>query len=403
MKNNKVILAYSGGLDTSVILKWLIGKGYQVICFYGNLGQKDDLAKVKKKALKLGASKVYIVDLKKEFIEGYIYKALAAGAIYEGKYLLGTALARPLLAKAQIKLALKEEASYVSHGSTGKGNDQVRFELGYLALNPKIKILSPWKDKEFLKTFKGRTDLIGYAKKHGIPISASKKKPYSEDENIMHISHEAGILEDPSKPAPSHVCSLTNSPKNAPDKETKIKIHFKQGIPVKVESKNKVVTGSLSIYSYLNKLGSINGIGRLDMVENRFIGIKSRGIYETPAAYILWQAHLDLEGLVQDKEVLHLKQSLMPKFADIIYNGFWFSPEFKLLDSLFQKSNQSVTGSVTLSLYKGNVTVLSRTSPNSLYNKDISSMDIEGGFDATDSKGFIKVNALRLQASSKNI
>ena len=396
----KIILAYSGGLDTSVILKWLVNKGYEVIAYVADVGQPDDFKEVEEKAIKTGASKVYIEDLKKEFVEEYIFPALKANAIYEGKYLLGTSLARPLIAKKQIEIAHKENAEYVSHGSTGKGNDQVRFELSYYALNPDIKVFSPWKDKEFLDQFKGRTDLLNYAEKYNIDVSQSKEKPYSEDANLMHISHEAGILEDPLIKAEDDILEYCNSLKKAPDKETEIEIHFKDGIPTKVINKedNTIKQGSLTLFNYLNTLGAINGIGVIDMVENRFIGIKSRGIYESPGATILWTAHKDIEGIAMDREVMRLRDMLSPKFSEIVYNGFWFSPEMDFLMGSINKSQEMIDGIVYLSLYKGNVTIIGRESPSSLYDKKLSSMDIEGGFNQQDSKGFIKINAIRLKA-----
>ena len=400
MTNKKVILAYSGGLDTSVILKWLINQGYEVICFVGDVGQTEDFKEVEKKALATGATKVYTEDLKEEFITDFIYPALRGNATYEGRYLLATSLARPLLSKRQIEIAAKENASYVAHGATGKGNDQVRFELTYYALNPSIKVISPWKDPVFLNEFKGRTDMLNYAKKYDIPVTASKKKPYSEDENLMHISHEAGVLEDPGTPPKEDVFSITTSPKDAPDKETTIEIHFKDGIPTRVINKDDGTdkTTPLELFTYLNHLGSKNGIGRLDMVENRFIGIKSRGIYETPGATILWTAKRDLEGIAMDKEVMRLRDMLTPKFSELIYNGFWYSPEMDFLTNAIDKSQEYIDGTVNLTLYKGNIIINSRESPTSLYNQDLSSMDIEGGFDQTDSKGFININAIRLIA-----
>ena len=399
-KKPKIILAYSGGLDTSVILKWFVDKGYDVIAYVADVGQPDDFKEVEKKAIKTGASKVYLEDLKKEFVEDYIFPALKANAIYEGKYLLGTSLARPLIAKKQIEIAHKENAEYVSHGSTGKGNDQVRFELSYYALNPTIKVFSPWKDKHFLDQFKGRTDLLNYAEKHDIDVSQSKEKPYSEDANLMHISHEAGTLEDPSLKAEDGLLKYCNSLKKAPDKETEIEIHFKDGIPIKVINKEEgiVKQGSLTLFNYLNKLGSINGIGVIDLVENRFIGIKSRGIYESPGATILWSAHKDIEGIAMDREVMRLRDMLSPKFSEIVYNGFWFSPEMDFLMGSINKSQEMINGIVYISLYKGNVTILGRKSPSSLYDKELSSMDIDGGFNQQDSKGFIKINAIRLKA-----
>ncbi len=400
MNKETVVLAYSGGLDTSVILKWLVEQGFNVVCFVGNIGQREDFEAVKKKAIKTGASKVYVVDLRKEFVTDFIFPALGADAVYEGRYLLGTSLARPILAKAQIEVAEKEGAQYVSHGATGKGNDQVRFELTYYALNPKIKVISPWKDKEFLSLFKGRDDLISYAKEHGINVKASSSKPYSEDENLMHISHEAGILEDPKIRPPEHVFSMTASPAKAPNKETILELYFKDGMPAKVVDKTHHVTKTdpLELFIYLNKVGSENAIGRMDMVENRFIGIKSRGIYETPGATILWAAHHDLEGIAMDKEVMHLKDMLAPKFSELIYNGFWFSPEMDFLMSAFNKSQEAIDGKVTVALYKGNVSMIGRECYTKLYDQKLSSMHEEGGFNAFDSKGFININAIRLKA-----
>ncbi len=396
----KIILAYSGGLDTSVILKWLKNKGFEVICFVGNVGQNEDFEAIEKKALATGASKVYIEDLREKFVTDYIFPALHGNALYEGRYLLGTSLARPILAKKQIEIAAIEGAEYVSHGSTGKGNDQVRFELAYYALNPDIKILAPWKEPEFLEQFKGRTDLINYAEEWDIPVKASKAKPYSEDENLLHISHEAGILEDTTLRPDKNVFSWTQAIDDTPNKETQIEIHFENGTPVKVVNKNDgtVHTKALDLFLYLNQLGSEQGVGRVDMVENRYIGIKSRGVYESPAGAILWEAHRDLEGLAMDKEVTHLRDMLIPKFAELIYNGYWFSPEMDFLMSAFSKSQEAINGVVYLSLYKGNIIVTGRESPTSLYDQDFSSMEIEGGFDATDSKGFININAIRLKA-----
>ena len=401
MKNkNKIILAYSGGLDTSVILKWLVNLDYEVVCFIGDIGQSDDFVNAKIKAEELGASKVIIEDLKNSFIIDYVYPALQGNAIYEGRYLLGTALARPVLAKAQIEIAHNENASIVSHGSTAKGNDQVRFELAYHALDPNIKVFSPWRDEEFSNQFKGRNDLLNYAEKWKIPISASKGKPYSEDENLIHISHEAGILEDPSKRPDPFVFSLTEDISNTPDEETKLEIKFKDGIPISVTNlvDNSSYDNPLDIINYLNLVGRKNGIGRVDMVENRFIGIKSRGVYETPGATILFEAHRDLEGIAMDKEVMHIRDLLVPKFSELIYNGFWFSPEMDFLLTAIRKSQEAVDGVVRVALIKGNIIMIGRESPTSLYDQDLSSMDIEGGFDAKDSEGFININSIRLMA-----
>jgi argininosuccinate synthase len=385
MGKEKVVLAYSGGLDTSVILKWLEEKGYDVVAYVGDVGQEDDFEAVRKKALATGASKVYVEDLRREFVTDFVFPAMRANALYEGRYLLGTALARPLIAKKHVEIAEAEGAAYVAHGATGKGNDQVRFELTTYALNPRLKVIS---------------HMIAYASNHGIAIKASSDKPYSEDDNLLHISHEAGVLEDPAYRAPESVYCRTKSPQEAPDRETTIDIHFKDGNPVAVVNKQDGTekTDPLELFQYLNQIGSDNGIGRVDMVENRFIGIKSRGIYESPGATILWAAHRDIEGIAMDKEVMHLRDSLVPKFADLVYNGMWYSPEMDFLLCALEKSQEAIDGRVTLALYKGNVQVVSRMSPTSLYDQDLSSMEIEGGFNAIDSRGFININAIRLKA-----
>lgn len=398
----KVILAYSGGLDTSVILKWLCNKGYEVICFVADVGQQEDFEQIKKKALNIGASKVYIENLQEEFVENYIFQALKANALYEGTYLLGTSLARPLIAQKQIEIAQKENSNFLAHGATGKGNDQVRFELTYLSLMPNVQIIAPWKDTEFLQQFKGRSDLIVYAHEQGISISATVEKPYSIDANLMHISYEAGKLEDPAYGSGDTIFEWTQSPLQAPEQAVEIAITFEKGIPVAVvEDGKRQITGSLSLFKYLNELGAVHGIGRIDIVENRFIGIKSRGIYETPAGTILWKAHRDLEGLTLDREVAHLKDMLMPKIAELIYNGFWFSPEMKFLMTAINQSQENVSGTVSMKLYKGNAYVTGRKSHVSLYNKNIASMDELGGFNPMDAQGFIKAQALRLKMAHK--
>jgi argininosuccinate synthase len=397
---DKIVLAYSGGLDTSVILKWLVEKGYEVIAYVADVGQKEDFEAVAAKARATGASKVYVEDLKNELITDYVFAAIKANAIYEGRYLLGTSLARPLIAKRQIEIAHIEKAPFIAHGATGKGNDQVRFELSYYALDPGIKVISPWKDKEFLATFKGRSDLLSYAAAHGIDVKVSKAKPFSEDANLIHISHESGILEDPEVEPGEDVFSWTKHPKDAPNEETRLSIHFKDGIPVKVVDRTHNMTKSspYDLFTYLNAVGAENGIGRVDMVENRFVGIKSRGVYETPGLTILRAAHMDIEGIAMDREVMRLRDMLAPKFAEIVYYGFWFSPEMDFLMAAINKSQEVIDGVVHLTLYKGNVLITGRESPSSLYDKDLSSMDIEGGFDQQDSYGFIVVNAIRLKA-----
>ena len=399
---DKVILAYSGGLDTSVILKWLANKGFDVIAYVADVGQNEDYKAIEEKAYATGASKVYIEDLKKPLVTDYIYPALKANTIYEGTYMLGTSLARPIIAKRHIEIAKKEGSKYVAHGATGKGNDQVRFEFGYYMNMPDVKIISPWKDEEWLSQFEGRSDMLKYAEENGIPVKATTKKPYSEDENMIHISHEAGILEDPSMRCPEDVYSLTLSPQKAADKETILTIEFKDGTPVSVKNENDgtVVTEPVEIIMYLNKMGHDNAIGRVDMVENRFIGIKSRGVYETPGCEILWKAHHNLEGLCMDKEAMHLRDMLSPKYAELIYNGYWGAPEFNMLTALFEESQKNVTGKATVALYKGNVINAGIESPCSLYNEDLGSMDKAGGYHPIDCKGFININAIRLMASA---
>lgn len=397
----KVILAYSGGLDTSIILKWLIEKGFEVVCFLADIGQKEEMELLRQKALKLGASKVYIEDLKQEFVEKYVFLALKANAIYEGRYLLGTSLARPLIAKKQIEIALQENTLFVAHGATGKGNDQVRFEMTYLTLMPEVSIISPWKDQEFLSQFKGRTDMIEYAHRHGIPVTSTLQKPYSMDENLLHTSYEGGILENPCKEAPEEMFQHTTSPENAPDEAVYLMIEFSNGIPIAVTNCSDGTTvdsSAVELLTYLNELGGKHGIGRVDIVENRFVGMKSRGVYETPGGTILWKAHHDLEALVLDREVFHLKEMWMPKIAELIYNGFWFSPEMEFLMAAIEKSQEHVEGKVYLKLYKGNIIVTKRESAKSLYDQDIASMDRLGDYDQLDAKGFIKLNALRLKA-----
>lgn len=397
---SKIILAYSGGLDTSVILKWLVEKGNEVIAYIADVGQDEDLEAVKAKALATGASRAYIADLKRELVTDYVFAAVKANAVYEGRYLLGTSLARPVIAKAQVALAHAEGATHVAHGSTGKGNDQVRFELSYAALDPTLKVIAPWKDPEFLAAFKGRPDLLAYAAAHGIEVKASAGKPFSEDANLIHISHESGILEDPDADAGEGVYSWTIDPTKAPDAQTILEITFKDGAPVVVDDRSHGVSASepLAMFQLLNDLGARNGIGRVDMVENRFVGIKSRGVYETPGLTILLAAHKDIEGIAMDREVMRLRDMLSPQFAELVYNGFWFSPEMDFLMAAIDKSQEVVDGVVRLALYKGNVLPIARRSPSSLYDQALSSMDIEGGFDQTDSRGFIAINAIRLKA-----
>ena len=320
--------------------------------------------------------------------------------IYENRYLLGTSLARPIIARAQVEVALAEGATHVAHGATGKGNDQVRFELAYYALAPHIKVIAPWKDRAFLNQFKGRTDLLRHAEEHKIPVEATAAKPYSMDENLMHKSYESGILEDPMLTPDPSVFTICRSPKDAPDKGARVELHFKDSMPIRVKNLDDGTTYEkpLELFVYLNELGGLHGVGRVDMVENRFVGIKSRGVYETPGGTILHRALRDLEGVAMDREVLHLRDSLAPKFAELIYNGFWYSPEMDFLRGAFNQAQSIIDGYVVLELYKGNVIILGRHSPSSLYDKDLSSMDVEGGYDQTHAEGFIRINALRLKA-----
>lgn len=396
-ENKKVVLAYSGGLDTSVILKWLIEEGYEVIAYIADVGQAEDFEAAREKATQIGASKVYVEDLKKEFVTDYIFPAFKSQAVYEGRYLLGTSVARPIISKRQIEIAEKEGAAYVSHGATGKGNDQVRFELSYYALKPDVTVLAPWKMPEFLNRFRGRSDMLNYADQYGIPVKASRSKPYSEDDNLLHISHEAGILEDPNAAADEDVYSRTCSLETAPDQPDILSLTFEAGIPVKAECGGKVETDALALFEMLNELGTKHGIGRLDMVENRFVGIKSRGVYETPGGAILHNGHRDLEGLTMDRELMKLRDKLSLEVAHLIYNGFWFSPEFDALMAFMDKAQENVTGTVQVKLFKGHAYPIARTSPVALYDPDQSSMDIEGGYDQQDAEGFIKVNAIRLR------
>ncbi len=387
----KIVLAYSGGLDTSVILKWLIETyGAEVIAFAADLGQGEELAPLEEKAKKTGAGKVYIDDLREEFVRDFVFPALRANAVYEGTYLLGTSLARPLIAKRQIEIAEAEGADAVSHGCTGKGNDQVRFELTFYALKPDIRVIAPWREWDF----KGRTDLINYAKEHNIPVPVTAEKPYSSDRNLLHISFEGGILEDPWAEPPEDMFVLSVSPETAPDKATYVEIDFEQGTPVGVDGE---ALSPAALLTKLNELGGANGVGRVDMVENRYVGMKCRGVYETPGGTILHAAHRALESMTMDREVMHIRDSLIPKFAELVYYGFWFSPEMKMLRALVDESQADVTGTVRLKLYKGNVTVAGRKSARSLYDPEVATFEKDTVYDQADAAGFIKLNALRLR------
>ena len=396
MSKEKVVLAYSGGLDTSVIVHWLASQGYDVIALCLDLGQKvENLDEIRQKGLKAGAVDVLIEDVRKEFVEDYVFRAIEWNAVYEGTYLLGTSLARPLISKKQIEAAERFGASTVSHGATGKGNDQVRFELGYYALNPDIKIIAPWKVPEFYQRYPGRAQLIEYAQQNGIPVKATAEQPWSTDENLMHISFESGMLEDPWQEPKEEMFELSQSPKNAPDLEQILTIDFEEGLPVRIDGQE---FAPVDLLTKLNEIGGRHGIGRVDLVESRFVGMKSRGVYETPGGTILNIAHRAMESLTLDRGVIHLKDSLMPRFSQLVYNGFWFSPEMEILLEMGRSTQKRVSGTVRLKLYRGNCMVTGRKSDNSLYDEDIATMEAdEGNYDPRDSNGFIRLNALPLR------
>ena len=390
----KVVLAYSGGLDTSVILKWL-AETYDcdVIAFSADIGQEEELDEIEKKALKTGAAKVYVDDLKETFVSDYVFPVFRANAIYEGQYLLGPSLARPLIAKRQMEIAQIEGADAVSHGATGKGNDQVRFELSYLTFDPHIKIIAPWREWDL----NSRTALMAFAEKHGIPVPTTLKKPYSSDRNLLHISFEGGVLEDPWNEPPADMFVLSVSPQEAPDEPEVIDITFSQGNPVALDGRS---LSPAHLLKALNQLGGRHGIGRADIVENRFVGMKSRGVYETPGGTILRAAHMAMESITMDREVMHLRDSLIPKYSKLVYNGFWFSPEMKLLQSLVDQTQQNVTGDVRVQLYKGNTCVLGRRSDTSLYSEAFATFEDDTVYSQKDAEGFIRLNALRLRIQS---
>lgn len=394
-KINKVVLAYSGGLDTSIVIKWLKETyGCEVIAYCADLGQKEDMKAVKKKALKTGASKAYVLDLKEEFVKDYVFPMLRANAVYEGAYLMGTSIARPLIAKKQVEIAIKEKADAVSHGATGKGNDQVRFELSFYALKPNIKVVAPWREWDL----DSRESLVKYARKHGIPVPVTKKKPYSTDPNLFHISYEGGILEDPWAEPPEDMFTMTVSPEKAPARAQYIEIGYRKGDPVTVDGKR---LSPAKLLEKLNKVAGKHGIGRLDIVENRFVGMKSRGVYETPGGTVLQVAHRAMESITLDRELLHLRDSMIPKYSELIYNGFWFSPEREALQGFMDNAQKGVTGTVRLKLYKGNAIVVGRKAPRSLYNPELATFEADDVYDQKDAEGFIKLNALRLKAQKK--
>jgi argininosuccinate synthase len=388
----KIVLAYSGGLDTSAMLLWLKETyGCEVVCYTADVGQGDELEGLEEKAKKTGASKLYVEDLREEFVKDFVWTAVKANALYEGVYLLGTSLARPVIAKRQIEIANKEGADAVAHGATGKGNDQVRFELTYYALQPDIKVVAPWRHWDF----KGRSDLIAYCAAHDIEIAATAEKPYSMDRNLMHVSYEGGILEDPWKAPPEDIFMMTKSPETASDKAEEIVLTFEKGEPIAINGEKY---GAVDMLSKLNFIGGEHGIGRVDLVENRFVGMKSRGVYETPGVTILQAAHRALESITMDREVMRLRDGLGVKFAESVYYGFWFAPEFEILRSMIEQTQETVSGDVRLKLYKGNVTILGRRSPNSLYKERVATFeDDAGAYDQLDAEGFIKLQALRLR------
>ncbi len=388
----KVVLAYSGGLDTSAMLLWIKETyGAEVVCFCADVGQGEELDGLEEKALKTGASKLYVEDLREEFVKEFVWTAVKANALYEGVYLLGTSLARPVIARKQIEIAQREGADAVAHGATGKGNDQVRFELTYYALQPEIKVIAPWRHWEF----KGRADLIAYCAEHEINVAATAEKPYSMDRNLMHISYEGGILEDPWTAPPDDIFLLTKSPEKAADKAEEIILTFEKGEPVAINGEKY---GAVDMLSKLNFLGGEHGIGRVDLVENRFVGMKSRGIYETPGVTILQAAHRALESITMDREVMRLRDSLGVKFAESVYYGFWFAPEFEILRSMVDQTQETVSGDVRIKLYKGNVTILGRKSPNSLYKERVVTFeDDAGAYNQLDAEGFIRLQSLRLR------
>ena len=390
----RVVLAYSGGLDTSVILRWLI-ETYrcEVVAYCADLGQGEELIPIRDKAMKTGAVGVHIVDLRETFVRDFLFPMLRANAVYEGSYLLGTSIARPLIAQAQVDIAQKEGADAVAHGATGKGNDQVRFELTYAALAPQLRVIAPWREWDL----NSRTALIEFARRHDIPVPVTAERPYSTDRNLFHISYEGGILEDPWSEPPDKMFQLTQSPEAAPDVPVSIEIDFECGDPVAVDGRQR---GPVDLLTHLNRVGGEHGVGRVDLVENRYVGMKSRGVYETPGGTILHAARRALESLTLDREILHLRDSLIPRYAEMIYYGFWFSPERRALQTFMDECQQDVTGTVRLKLYKGNVTVTGRRSPRSLYRTDFATFEADSVYRQRDAEGFINLNALRLRIRS---
>ena len=394
-KKEKIVLAYSGGLDTSIILKWLqLERGYDVVCFTADLGQGDEVEEARVKALNTGAVAAYALDLKEEFVQGYVFPMFRAAAHYEGYYLLGTSIARPLIAKKLVEIAGQEGAVAVSHGATGKGNDQVRFELSALALQPEIVTVAPWREW----SFQGRADLEAFAREHGIPVPTTQKDPWSTDANLLHISYEGGILEDPWTEPPAHMFKLTSSPQDAPDQAEYLEIGFESGDPVSLGGER---LSPAALLARTNEIAGRHGVGRLDMVENRFVGMKSRGVYETPGGTILQLARRAVESLTLDREVVHGRDQLSPKYAELVYNGFWFAPEREALQVYFDHIAQAVTGTARLKLYKGAAQVVGRKAPQSLYDKDLVSFEAGGDYNQHDAGAFIKLSALRLRVQAR--
>jgi argininosuccinate synthase len=387
----KIVLAYSGGLDTSVILAWLKETySAEIVAFTADLGQAEELIPVREKARRTGASSVHIVDLREEFVRDFVFPVLRANATYEAGYLLGTSFARPLIAKGQVAVARAEGADAVAHGATGKGNDQVRFELTYAALAPDLRIVAPWREW----TLRSRTDLMAYAERQGIPVPTTPARPYSMDRNLFHISYEGGILEDPWAEPPDKMFLLTRSPEEAPDVPTTIEVEFEAGNPVAVDGQR---LGPVALLERLNRIGGENGVGRIDLVENRYVGMKSRGVYETPGGTILHAAHRALESITMDRELLHLRDSLVPRYAEMVYYGFWYAPEREALQVFMDHAQRDVTGHVRLKLYKGNITVVGRRSPRSLYRQDVVTFEADSVYQQKDAEGFIRLNGLRLR------
>jgi argininosuccinate synthase len=387
----KIVLAYSGGLDTSVILAWLRETyGAEIVAYTADLGQAEELIPVREKALRTGASSVHIVDLREEFVRDFVFPVLRANAVYEGGYLLGTSFARPLIAKGQVEVARTEGADAVAHGATGKGNDQVRFELTYAALAPDLKVVAPWRDWEL----RSRTDLMAFAERQGIAVPTTPARPYSMDRNLFHISYEGGILEDPWAEPPEKMFLLTRSPEEAPDVATTVEVDFEAGNPVAVDGQR---LGPVALLERLNRIGGDNGVGRIDLVENRYVGMKSRGVYETPGGTILHAAHRAIESITMDRELLHLRDSLVPRYAEMVYYGFWYAPEREALQVFMDQAQRDVTGTVRLKLYKGSITVAGRRSPRSLYRQDVVTFEADSVYRQKDAEGFIRLNALRLR------